>query len=309
MDVDTSQSTPSFNSRAVGPSVKILQINVEGICQSKSEYLEKLAKLHKVDVIAAQETHTADEISLTRRGNVNGYIVAGTTYHRHYGTVTYVRDNIDNWLNLTATSNEDEIFCIVTKVSDLTVTNVYKPPTATWRDDTLPKVHHPTIAVGDFNSHHTQWGYRQTNQNGEMVSQWLEQQNLFLCFDAKERRTFRSARWNTKTNPDLCLVTKNDRGMPLHVTRKVLSDFPHSQHRLVLITAGIKIPLIESIPKPRWNFRKADWKAFSESLDANVRWLKPEVGNYNRFAKIVKNTANRCIPVGKREIVAVPFLQ
>lgn len=218
-----SQSATAFSTRNIGPSLNILQINVEGICQSKSDFLAKLAEAHRADVIVAQETPTVDELSLTRRGSVNGFTVAGATFHWHYGAATYVRDNIDNWLNVSTKTTGHDISCIETRVSNLTVVNIYKPPNAIWTQTALPKVSHPALSAGDFNSHHTQWGYRQIDENGELVTEWIGHENLCLCFDAKERGTFKSARWNTETNPDLCLVTKNSQGVPLHVTRKVLS--------------------------------------------------------------------------------------
>jgi len=53
---------------------------------------------------------------------------------------------------------------------------------------------------------------------------------------------------NVTTHPDLCFVTTNNNLEPLNADRKVPDNFPHSQHRLILITVGMNIPTVQSIP-------------------------------------------------------------
>jgi len=108
--------------------------------------------------------------------------------------------------------------------------------------------------MGDFNSHHTTWGYNDSDKNGEDLIQWSEAEDLKLIHDVKSRVTFHSARWNRDYNPDLCFVSKDEEGSPLVTHKNVLTGFPHSQHRPVVIEIGIDIHYINSIPKPRWNF-------------------------------------------------------
>ena len=59
---------------------------------------------------------------------------------------------------------------------------------------------------------------------------------------------------------------------PLQTSVHVLDDFPHIQH-MPIVT--IRIPLIRSVQKPRWNFRKAKWTKFSKQLEHNpgAQWL------------------------------------
>jgi len=121
-----------------------------------------------------------------------------------------------------------------------------------------------------------------------------------LIFSGKDRLTFHSGRFNREYNPDLCIVSKNYNGVSLQAQRSVLNNFPKSQHRPVRIQIGIQIPLVKTIHKPRWNFRKANWLAFSKSLDHNIRWISPIKDNYGRFISMVKGTANRYILRGYR---------
>jgi len=162
-------------------------------------------------------------------------------------------------------------------------------------------IQHPSVVMGDFNSHHTTWGYNDSDKNGEDLTQWSEAEDLTLIYDAKSRGTFHSARWNRDYNPDLCFVSKDEEGNPLELHRNVLTDFPHSQHRPVVIEIGIDIHYINSIPKPRWNFQKANWPAFTKTLDDSVRWIPPTYENYHRFSKLIISTAKKSIPRGVRK--------
>jgi len=71
-----------------------------------------------------------------------------------------------------------------------------------------------------------------------------------------------------------------------------------SQHRPVIVETGTHIPVINSIPRPRWNFKKASWKHFSVNLDKVVRFIPPVMKNYNRFVGALLSTAKKYIPRG-----------
>jgi len=131
--------------------------------------------------------------------------------------------------------------------------------------------------------------------------QWIEEQDLYLSYDAKDLKTFRSARWQTDTNPDLCIVSTDEEQTPLPHMRRVLPSFPRTQHRPVIVTIGIQVPLIESVQKPRWNFRKADWPTYKREMESNIRFVPPKVGNYTRFVGLMIASAKRNIPRGHRK--------
>lgn len=116
-----------------------------------------------------------------------------------------------------------------------------------------------------------------------------------------EEYHMRSARWRQGYNPDLCFVSRDRNDRPLPVTRKVLEDFPRSQHRPILLRTGTKIFFAQSKQKPRWNFTKADWVHFALRVDAAIRFVPCELKNYDRFLGIFKSAAKRCIPRGFRK--------
>lgn len=290
---------PEVYSRKIGPSIRICHLNIEGISRAKCECLAKILKDQQIDVIALQETHTANEMQLRTRGKIPGFKLVAHNNHEMYGLATYVRNNITNYAVVDCSSSDD-IFTVTIKINNLTIMNVYKPPNTKWPTPPLPPLQHPTVIIGDFNSHHTCWGYQQSDLNGEAIVDWMDMENLKLIYDAKEKGTFFSARWGKEYTPDLSFITQFQNS-PNQILRSVLNNFPHSQHRPVILRIGMYIPVIRSYPKPRWNFKKANWKKFTEQTDANIRWIKPTFNNYDRFVGVIKGAARRCIPRGCRK--------
>lgn len=289
----------SQTTKNLGEMIRICQINAEGLIRAKSEYISKLLLDQNIDMAIIQETHIENADQQRQRGKILGFDLLGATYHRSYGNATYVRKDIENAILLNSSINSN-VHQVITKIADITVANIYKPPQAPWPDNVLDTYPHPAIYAGDFNSHHTEWKYRTTDENGERLANWADSHDLHLIFDAKERNTFRSAAWNTETNPDICFASENALKRPIPMSRKVLDDFPHSQHRPIVLEIGIKIPIIHSTPRLRWNFGKAQWNEFAVQLDKVVRWIPPVSSNYNRFVKAVITTAKKYIPRGFR---------
>lgn len=53
-----------------------------------------------------------------------------------------------------------------------------------------------TLATkGDFNSHNSDWGYDQNDDNEELLLEWIALHNFELIYNVKEMGTFRLARW------------------------------------------------------------------------------------------------------------------
>lgn len=208
-------------------------------------------------MIVAQETHIADGSEFHSRGLVPGFKVAAYLTSPVHGIATYVRDDITDY-SVHHVSQQNNIFWIVVEIFGIKITNIYKPPNQTW-PEIFPSIEsHPAIYVGGFNSHHTMWGYEKNNVNGNELVNWAETNNLFLVHDLKDLPSFQSARWKRGYNTDLCFVSRNTNDRPMKAKRNVIKLFPRSQHRPVIITIGTQVDLKNSIPKPRWNFQKAN---------------------------------------------------
>jgi hypothetical protein len=189
-----------------------------------------------------------------------------------YGVATYIRSDLDN-VKVLDCSTKNNIYSITIELNKIKLTNVYKPPNMTWPSPPLPCYEHPAIYVGDFNSHHESWGYERADLNGETIAEWAQLNAIDLLYCAKDKGSFRSARWRRDYTPDLSFITSPNTNVNDKATRTVLEDFPHSQHRPILIKYGISVPLTNSIPLPRWNFKKANWELFAKNLDNIIRHI------------------------------------
>ena len=75
------------------PQLKLLSVNIEGISMSLCNYLAKLLRKHKVELLLLQETHSKDASSPSK------YIIARFTLiskvqHKKYGWMTYSMQKI-----------------------------------------------------------------------------------------------------------------------------------------------------------------------------------------------------------------------
>jgi len=65
-----------------------------------------------------------------------------------------------------STSVTNNISLIHLRIGEINIINVYKLPGEMWTGKNLPRVQHPTLIIGDFNSHHNVWGYTTIDENG-----------------------------------------------------------------------------------------------------------------------------------------------
>lgn len=153
----------------VSPPLHILQLNIEGISRNRAEYLSRLLHDNKIEVLLLQETHAEKEEDLLNRGNIAGFRLTNATYHNKYGTTTYVKEDISDWKHI-STSVTNNISLIHLRIGEINIINDYKPPGEMWTDTNLPRVQHPTLIIGDSNSHHNAWGYTTNDENGIKLS-------------------------------------------------------------------------------------------------------------------------------------------
>jgi len=80
-----------------------------------------------------------------------------------------VSDNL-NWKCIQSTE-DNNTFTVQIENNNLSVTNIYKPLNTGWTFPTGFNVQHPSVVMGDFNSHHTLRGYNDSDKNGEDLIQ------------------------------------------------------------------------------------------------------------------------------------------
>lgn len=266
-----------MNTITVGNSLKILQLNIEGISKSKSEVLSRIANENEVHVILLQETHTRSDEDLNNRGSLHGYKLVAALHSPVHGIATYVAEDLFDY-KLIHMDQSGNLFIIGIEIAGTKVINVYKPPSINWPSTVMINFAHPCFIGGDLNTAHDSWGYRNNTTEGEILAEWLQSCDYHILYDSKDKPSFHSARWQTGTNPDLSLISS---ALSSYACRLVLPNFPHSQHRPIITTIGIQIPLTHSAQKPRWNFQKANWEQFSHELDHVIQYIPVAITNYD----------------------------
>ena len=63
--------------QAVGPALRIMQLNVEGLSTAKRRIMQSLAEIHHIDVVCLQKTHVNDDKS--DRLTISGFDIISYT--------------------------------------------------------------------------------------------------------------------------------------------------------------------------------------------------------------------------------------
>ncbi|KAG5889332.1 hypothetical protein JTB14_012603 [Gonioctena quinquepunctata] len=84
--------------KEIGPSVRFLQLNCEGISGSESEYISPLAREESVDIVCLQELHVGDINQLNYRVKIERFKIATYILSNIHGSAILVKHNIMDFL-------------------------------------------------------------------------------------------------------------------------------------------------------------------------------------------------------------------
>ena len=117
--------------------------------------------------------------------------------------------------------------------------------------------------------------------------------------DPKLPCSFNSSCWERGYNPDLSFVGNNIASLS---SKAILEPILHTQHRPITILINEVVAPTPTPFRRRFNFKKANWKAFSTDLDTRILCdIDPSPENYDHFVKVVHATARKHIPRGCRK--------
>ncbi|GFS13506.1 RNA-directed DNA polymerase from mobile element jockey-like [Elysia marginata] len=126
---------------------------------TKCEYIAKLLQAQKIDIALIQETHL-DDNALPLRYTIPRYSIVNRQNNPQYSIATYAREPAQViHLGGSTESNGTQRSCI--KIGD-----IYKHPTLNRDSPSVQVVNHPAVVMGDFKSHHTEWGYQDDSRLG-----------------------------------------------------------------------------------------------------------------------------------------------
>jgi len=257
-----SSNNAELGFRAVGPALCIMQLNVEGLSAAKCHIIQSLAEIHHIDVICLQEWR---QVRLPHNLRFR--------HHQLHTPCQTWTCNICSQRRLWCCT------CVVISMlqchSRGRLSHCQRLQTTNWTLEQHKSATSFAVLVGDFNSHHPDWGYQEADLNGESLQEWALNSHYLLLHDAKPSGTFHSARWQRDYLPDLCWISTTV-GRPKPASSVVLGDFPRSQHRPSVIHIGLQLPIIRGVQRRRWNFRKlySRHRTFhsADSCQQHQRW-------------------------------------
>lgn len=258
--------TNVLNNRQRSEPLTIISFNVEGLSQNKEDLISMLCKENSCDVLSLQETHRGKN---QKRPKIQGMQLVQEIQHEQYGSAMFVNQQIK--INKIEAKSQNNIELITADLGKLVVTSVYKPPGVPLNLPS-PPVGIPCATIGDFNSHNTIWGYKETNYDGDQLEMWAGLHGMSLIHDSKQPPSFNSGRWKRGYNPDLVFITDF---LASSCYKKVLNPIPKSQHRPLMlkfkaVISPNKVPFMR-----RYNFKKANWQQFKADLDTNITKIAP----------------------------------
>lgn len=151
----------------------------------------------------------------------------------------------------------------------------------------LPK---PFIIMGDLNAHNTEWGSYKTDRWGKAIQEVVDEQDLVIMNNGKRTKTSHNS---TKLSAiDITIASECFDALKWDVD----SDCRGSDHFPIIITENNQTISLD--PKPKWNYKKANWEKFQKSLINSLS----DIDRIETITAKIINAANDSIPRSKPRV-------
>ncbi|XP_055893518.1 uncharacterized protein LOC129927644 [Biomphalaria glabrata] len=269
--------------------LNLLQLNILGL-QNKTTELQHILKKHDIHIALLQET-----LLPKKKINITGYTQYRCLCTKCQGIMTLIRN--DTQATVKQIQNNTDIdtqeILLWREGTKYTIKNYYCPPSSTAEINIQLPHYTRTIIAGDFNAHTPSLGYPHYNKEIEDVT---NASNLHLLQNKTTPPTFLHRAHNTTSRPDLTFIS-TDITDSSKIT--VLEDIG-SDHRPILLNIGTP-GRYQSNKTTRWNYKKANWAAFSQETDTRLSSII-ETDINSTYTTIVSNilqAAKKYIPRGQ----------
>ena len=186
-------------------SLKVAHWNAEGIKNKKPELQEFLRK-NDIDVICVQETH----LNKPQKFFIRGYqddLRVDRDGHKG-GIITLVKNSIPA-VEIARSNGDLEYLTIklILPSGDLFITNCYSPSSTNLVLDAINIKPSRHLVAGDLNSHSPSWGYEEADARGNILEDWMIDNNLILINLPDDDPTCYSRSWKSSSTPDVAAAT------------------------------------------------------------------------------------------------------
>ncbi|KAG8193050.1 hypothetical protein JTE90_028162 [Oedothorax gibbosus] len=208
----------------------VLQWNAGGLSASKLAELREIIVEEEVDILIIQEANiTEDNIKFYQ---IRDFTMYGLFKKRKVASsiLVAIRNKFTPSFEVVKEMNEHDL-------SEIAVVNIW-----IWK----------TQLRESFNAMSPNWGYKNRNQAGQTVEDFIDSNAMALMYNTKDPKTFIHNSGNS-TNPDLTMVSTN---IVDQCTKIVIGD-PGSGHRITKLIFESITKLKRDVPRLMWNFKKA----------------------------------------------------
>ena len=171
----------------------------------------------------------------------------------------------------------------------LSICSIYIPPNEQINEkmieELIRQLPKPFVLLGDFNSHSTLWGCKDTDKKGKQIENILNRNNLCL-YNTKEP-THINLTNGSQSSIDLSIC---DPSSFLDFSWEVYEDLCGSDHYPIVLKNGNT----EHTHPSRWKLNKADWNKF-QTLCSDLL-IRDNVDNVETFTEILVSIAKECVP-------------
>ena len=259
--------------------------------------LEYLLNENKVHIALLSETWFKPNSSIT----FPGYnIIRKDRLDGKGGVAILIKTNI-KFIKI-ANPNFENIFYTAIRIplkdrSELTLVSVYVNPQSrvsvqTW-NSFFSSFHSPVLFCGDFNAHHVTWGCNDSNIQGNVLLEALDQCNLIFLIDGSFTRINPTGGNNSAI--DLSLTSPQ---LSSILEWTILDDTYGSDHVPILIKCKVNAGFTSSNDFKKWKINQANWNSYyTECLQefSNINNC-----SYELFVEKLNNVSEKSIPLNNQ---------
>lgn len=253
---------------------RVIQWNARSLIANGQEFKKVIHEMTNVpDLICIQETWLKSRLDFV----IPGYISirkdrAGTSGG---GCATFIK----NGVAFREISIDSQYECVKVEVwtalGKVSIINFYNPCkqislmelNKIWRKD-----EGIGIWCGDFNAHSVVWGSMNTDTNGMVVEDYMEDNSLVCLNDG------RGTRFNIRKQVKSCLdLTIVSAAISVKCQWEVIEQSTvGSDHFPIICTIGLEMQRSILIKQNRWKFEKADWGKYNQICEEKVKNYIPQ---------------------------------
>ena len=265
----------------------IIQWNCRGVKTNFNELLILISLLNPA-IICLQETFLQNNSNLKTTNYEQYNYIHDAGSRANGGTSIFIRNNIPQ-SKLNIQTNLQAVAAQVTLHKTVTICSIYLPPhepiNNSELENLIKQLPSPFILLGDFNSHSTLWGSKQTNSKGNKIEQMINNNNL--CLLNQKKPTYINPANGTTSSIDLTMC---DPSSFLDYTWTTYEDTCGSDHYPIIISYNNST----QSHTPRWNMNKADWTNFKQLCSLHL--TDNQIQSMEDFSETLNTIAEKSIP-------------